>query len=191
MTTLALRPMTTGDVGEILALEQRIFPRPWTEGILRDELAAPRRTYLVAEEDGVIVGYGGAMVVADEAHITNLAVVPEARGRGIASRIFLDLGTVKNLAEVTLNGKALGILWKPPFRVDVTEALKPGANHLEIAVTNLWPNRLIGDQTLPENERITWASIALYKADSPLLPSGLLGPVTISVAQEVKCDVAR
>ena len=91
MSTLWLRPMTTSDVEAVLALEQAIFPNPWTEGILRDELAAKRRTYLVAEEDGEIVGYGGIMIVAEDAHITNLAVSEAARGRGVATRLFLDL----------------------------------------------------------------------------------------------------
>jgi hypothetical protein len=91
----------------------------------------------------------------------------------------LDLGTVKNIAEVTLNGKPLGILWKEPFQVDVTEDAKEGKNNLTIKVTNLWPNRLIGDQKLEEKDRLTWTSVSLYKATDPLLPSGLLGPVTI------------
>ena len=99
--------------------------------------------------------------------------------------LYLDLGTVKNLAEVSLNGQSLGILWKPPFVVDIARAAKRGANHLEIKVTNLWPNRLIGDQKLPENQRVTWASVSLYKADSPLQPSGLIGPVTIRTAQDL------
>jgi hypothetical protein len=62
------------------------------------------------------------------------------------ARLWLDLGDVKNIAEVSLNGKSLGIVWKTPFRVDVTAALKPAANTLEVKVTNLWVNRLIGDQ---------------------------------------------
>jgi hypothetical protein len=98
-------------------------------------------------------------------------------------QLFLDLGAVKNLAEITLNGKPLGVLWKEPFRADITEAAKVGANKLEIRITNLWPNRMIGDQKLPENERITWASVQPYNADSPLLPSGLLGPVRILPAE--------
>lgn len=101
--------------------------------------------------------------------------------------VYLDLGSVKNLATVTLNGKSLGILWKAPFRVDITDVARVGTNHLELKVTNLWPNRLIGDQKLPEDKRISWASVSLYKADSPLLPSGLLGPVTLSSEQDVKC----
>jgi hypothetical protein len=100
-------------------------------------------------------------------------------------RAYLDLGDVKNLAEVSINGKALGILWKAPFRMDVTRAVTTGVNHLQIKVTNLWPNRLIGDEHLPTAQRVTWASVSLYKADSPLLPSGLIGPVKLVPAQEV------
>lgn len=85
---------------------------------------------------------------------------------------FLDLGTVKNLAEVTVNGKDCGILWKEPFRVEITSAVHPGNNHLEVKVTNLWPNRLIRNQQLPEGQRITWASVSLYKPTDPLLASG-------------------
>jgi ribosomal-protein-alanine N-acetyltransferase len=91
VTTLALRPMAGGDLAEVLALERSVFPHPWTEGILRDELAARGRIYLVAEEDGRIVGYGGMMLVVDEAHIINLAVARERRGDGIATRLVLDL----------------------------------------------------------------------------------------------------
>jgi len=108
-----------------------------------------------------------------------------ARYFGEGRQLTLDLGSVKNLAAVSLNGKPLGILWKEPFRVNITGAAKPGANELEIRVVNLWPNRLIGDQKLPENQRTTWASVYPYKADSPLLPSGLLGPVSIIPAQTV------
>jgi hypothetical protein len=94
-------------------------------------------------------------------------------------RLALNLGTVKNLAEVTLNGKSLGILWKEPFQADITGVVKEGENTLRVEITNLWPNRLIGDQKLEEKDRQTWASVSLYKATDPLLPSGLLGPVTI------------
>jgi hypothetical protein len=93
------------------------------------------------------------------------------------TRYWLDLGDVKDLAEVAINGKDLGILWKTPFIVDVTEALKPGSNTLAIKVTNLWVNRLIGDQQPYAVKKYTFTDITPYKADSPLLPSGLLGPV--------------
>jgi hypothetical protein len=100
------------------------------------------------------------------------------------AQVWIDLGDVKNLAEVTVNGKSLGIVWHTPYRVDATAALKPGANEISIKVTNAWVNRLIGDEQ-PNAVKITFADEKPYKANSPLQPSGLLGPVTInSVAAE-------
>jgi hypothetical protein len=98
---------------------------------------------------------------------------------GQGARVQLDLGDVKNLAEVTLNGQRLGVVWKHPFVVDVTNALHAGKNELEVKVTNVWPNRMIGDKQ-PGARQIAYATFDPYKADSPLLPSGLLGPVTLS-----------
>ncbi len=94
-------------------------------------------------------------------------------------RLLVDLGSVKNLAEVSVNGKSLGIVWHAPFRVDVTGALKPGENHIDIKVTNSWVNRLIGDQQPDSTVSYTYADVKPYKATSPLLPSGLLGPVQL------------
>jgi len=91
----------------------------------------------------------------------------------------LDLGAVRVMARVKLNGRDCGVAWKPPFRVDVTGALRDGSNSLEVQVANLWPNRMIGDAALPEDKRFTWSSWEPFKADTPLLPSGLLGPVQI------------
>ncbi len=95
------------------------------------------------------------------------------------ARLWLDLGEVNNLAEVVVNSKSLGIVWKKPFCVDVTEALKPGANAVEVKVTNLWVNRLIGDQQPNVTRKYTYTTMPFYRADSPLLPSGLLGPVQL------------
>jgi hypothetical protein len=110
--------------------------------------------------------------------------IPEAL-IGADHPLVLHLGTVKNLARVRLNGQDLGVLWKAPFEVDVSGAARAGANHLEIEVTNLWPNRLIGDARVAENKRVTWTTYNPYKADSPLLASGLLGPVTIRCGSRV------
>jgi hypothetical protein len=96
------------------------------------------------------------------------------------AHLWIDLGDVKNLAEVAVNGKPLGIVWHAPYRVDATAALKPGLNKLSVKVTNAWVNRLIGDEQPGTTTRYTFADIKPYKADSPLLPSGLLGPVRIS-----------
>jgi hypothetical protein len=120
----------------------------------------------------------------------------------------LDLGRVKNIAEITVNGNPLGILWKPPFCADITAAAKPGKNRLEIKVTNLWPNRLIGDEQLPPDcewnangslknwpkwlldgkpsptGRLTFTTWHHWKKDDALLESGLLGPVVLRTRVE-------
>jgi hypothetical protein len=100
--------------------------------------------------------------------------------RETTSRLFLDLGTVKNIAEVRLNGKRLGILWTAPWQIEITDAVKPTDNLLEIDVVNLWPNRLIGDAALSAEKRRTHTNIQ-FKSDVPLLPSGLLGPIVLRV----------
>ena len=134
-----------------------------------------------------------------------LAMPREMLARG--KRLYLDLGKVQALAQVKLNGKDLGTLWKPPFRVDITSIAKPGDNALEVKVVNLWPNRQIGDQQLAEDsernpdgtlkqwppwlldgkpsptDRYTFTSWRLWKKDDPLLESGLLGPVTLSARE--------
>ncbi len=93
--------------------------------------------------------------------------------------LWLDLGDVKNLAEVLVNGKSLGIVWKHPFRVDISGALKAGPNKIEIKVTDLWVNRLIGDVQPGVTQKVTYTTMPFYQASSPLLPAGLLGPVKI------------
>ncbi len=121
--------------------------------------------------------------------------------------VYLDLGQVDVMARVLVNGKDLGVLWKPPFRVDISSALQTGVNQLNIRVTNLWVNRLIGDSALPETGKIngggvwrryayeqfpewvlsgqpapqghrqTFATWSHYEEGGQLLPSGLMGPV--------------
>ena len=95
------------------------------------------------------------------------------------AHLWIDLGDVKNLAEVTVNGKSLGVVWHAPFRIDATSALKPGANEVMIQVTNAWVNRLIGDLQPDATTKYTFADVKPYKANSPLLSSGLLGPVQL------------
>jgi hypothetical protein len=97
---------------------------------------------------------------------------------GKRARLWIDLGDVKNLAEVTVNAKELGQAWHAPYRVDATSALKPGLNEITIKVVNAWVNRLIGDEQAGAT-KITFADVKPYKANSPLLPSGLIGPVTV------------
>ena len=106
--------------------------------------------------------------------------VPRICTGNVSSRrpLFLDLGTVKERAQVWLNGKDLGVVWCAPWRVDLGKALKRGENILEIDVVNLWPNRLIGDSELPAAERRTRSNIRLGPKQA-LLASGLLGPVRL------------
>jgi hypothetical protein len=117
--------------------------------------------------------------------------------------LYLDLGRVEVMASVSLNEKELGIAWKRPFRIAIADVAKPGANALVVRVVNLWPNRMIGDEHLPpdsdrnesgtlkqwpqwmlENKpsptgRYTFATWRHWTGDAPLIPSGLLGPVTL------------
>jgi hypothetical protein len=108
----------------------------------------------------------------------------------------LQLGDVKYIARVRVNGKDLGVVWTSPWTAELSAAAKPGDNELEIDVTNLWVNRLIGDAGLPENRRFTKTNIYLQKGDrtlkpyqgygstDPLVPSGLLGPVRLEFGKE-------
>lgn len=102
------------------------------------------------------------------------------RAEGVegAASLVLDLGTVHSIADVRLNGRLLGTVWTSPWRIRLPEGLKPEGNDLEIAVTNTWPNRLIGDAALPPEKRFTNTNIE-FKPDTPLQPAGLLGPVTV------------
>ncbi len=130
--------------------------------------------------------------------------------RGI-HKLFLDIGKCNHLAQVTVNGKGLGVLWTAPWRIDVSEAIKQGENAIEIAVTNVWANRLIGDEQQesdwiwqvgdpkigsgefmkefpdwflngeqrPSNSRYTFTTWNYFNKNSPLTPSGLIGPVRL------------
>ncbi len=124
-------------------------------------------------------------------------------------RLTLDLGAVSIMAEITLNGRKFDTLWKPPFEVDITDYVKSDDNQLIVRVVNLWPNRMIGDEQLPEDSernpdgtlkkwpqwlldgepsptgRITFSSWRLWKKDEPLIESGLIGPVTLYTTQSL------
>ena len=102
------------------------------------------------------------------------------------AQLWLDLGNVANVAEVRVNGIALGTVWKAPYRVDVTKAMKPGVNRVEVRVANLWVNRLVGDLQPGVTEKFTFTARNPYKASSPLLPSGLLGPVRVVRVAEAR-----
>lgn len=87
----SVRRMETADIPAVAVMERAVFPDPWSANAFRDELAAAGRRYLVVEESGGIVGYGGVMVVGEDTHVTTLAVAPEERGRGLGTRLMLAL----------------------------------------------------------------------------------------------------
>jgi (4-O-methyl)-D-glucuronate---lignin esterase len=103
----------------------------------------------------------------------------ESRTADSERQVWLALGDVKNVASVRLNGSPLGVAWTDPFQVELTGHLRGGSNDLEIEVANLWPNRIIGDLRLSPDQRITKTNITKFQASSPLLKSGLLGPITL------------
>ena len=118
---------------------------------------------------------------------------------------YLDLGEVNNLARIRVNGKDMGVVWTAPFRIKITDAVVSGENKIDIEVANLWPNRLIGDEKKPDDGikdnqwpdwlvngkprtsgRYTFTTYKHYNADSPLLKSGLIGPVKILIINKTK-----
>ncbi len=105
--------------------------------------------------------------------------LPPSRAEERGLRILLDLGEVRDLAVVRLNGRDLGTLWLAPWRLDVSDALKAGENTLEIEVSNVWNNRLAGDADLPAAKRRTFLLAPTVGKDAPLLPAGLLGPARL------------
>jgi hypothetical protein len=96
-------------------------------------------------------------------------------------RVYLDLGEMYNFAEIYVNGKFAGVWWQAPFMGDITGYLENGVNQLEIHVVNLWPNRIIGDNFLPEDKRYTKTNVIKFGKEYPLRPSGLAGPVKIKL----------
>jgi len=94
-------------------------------------------------------------------------------------KVYIDLGNLQELAEVSINDKPIAISWMPPFILDITDYLNVGKNQITVKVTNLWPNRIIGDQFLPKEKRYTKTNVEKFTKDYPLRISGLLGPVKI------------
>jgi hypothetical protein len=147
--------------------------------------------------DSLVKYYSGSATYRKDFDVTGIDIP----GENI--QYSLDLGKVEVMARVKLNGKDCGIAWKPPFRIDINHAIRPGSNKLEIAVVNTWINRMIGDEQLPLDAkwkdwetliewpewfkngrqspagRYTFTTVRHYQKESTLMPAGLLGPVQI------------
>ena len=171
-------------VNHLESFASLVIPGPWKVGF--DQKGGGKATESLAdlrswtESDNPIVRYYSGTAV----YKTSFSL--DASSLAGDSPVFLDLGIVKNLAEVQVNGAPAGILWKAPFRTgDIRKLLRPGSNTLEIKVTNLWRNRMIGDVQPGETQPVT-AIRRFYKASDPLLPSGLLGPVKLGSLQSIQ-----
>ncbi len=176
-----LAALTDGDLATTALLP---YTKPGENAWIQYEFCRPEAMQaltIVGGGSGGMFGWGadpGVKYFSGTGNYTNTINAP-ADWFKEGTQLWIDLGSVKNLAEVIINGKSLGIVWKTPFRLNMTEALKQGENTLEIKVTDLWVNRLIGDQQPGISKKITYTTMPFYRADSPLLPSGLLGPVKI------------
>ncbi len=215
-TNLGLYQLTTGD-GKVLNTEMRSLPKPciisgpWDLSFLTNA-GGPGHVVLnqlISWSQHPLAGVRYFSGTATYAKTFRLPPDFIATNR----RVYLDLGKIEVIAELSVNGRDFGTLWKPPFEVDISSAVNPAENKLEIKVANLWPNRLIGDEQLPEDcqwradwsgqglplakwpqwllegkpspaGRLTFTTWKHWAKDSPLLPSGLLGPVTLRVAEQ-------
>ncbi|MBR1436509.1 MAG: discoidin domain-containing protein [Bacteroidales bacterium] len=150
---------------------------PWT--VAFNGMGAPTSITLESlsdlkdNENPFIRYYSGTMVYSKKVNLPADA---------LNGKVELCLGSVANLAEVKVNGKDLGVVWKKPWKADISSAVKEGDNDIEIRVTNLWVNRLVGDQR-GDGGQFTHTTQAFYRAGSPLRSSGLLGPVCVETTK--------
>jgi hypothetical protein len=106
---------------------------------------------------------------------------------GMANKsVTLAIDSIYNMASVKVNGINCGTIWTPPFTIDITQALHTGTNNIEIDVVNTWHNRLIGDNRLTIDKRITYTTAPFRLKDKPLLPAGIVGAVTLKVANAIE-----
>ncbi len=213
-------PTVTENNGKLLAWRPGKVALDGVHGGVREVTANPSAKELALQWD---VFFPPRLGAPPKIHLNKLISWPDSKIDGVkyfsgtatyhtkfdAGRLnrkgaeyWLDLGKVKNLAEVTLNGHALPTLWKAPFRLDVSPWIRSGSNRLEVKVTNLWPNRLIGDERYPPeakydgpihewpawvkngtprppSKRVTFTTWQFFGKDDPLLESGLIGPVRL------------
>lgn len=164
-----MKPLRTGIKDTLLRVEG-----PWRVTFTRDSVPGNTKEFKDLTDwkesgDADVRFYSGEAVYVNKFIMNYLP----------SGRLWLDLGEVMLMAKVYLNGEYVGGVWTPPYRVDVSDALKEGENTLMVRVYNGWRNRLIGDSALPRKKRVTWVLNNSLSADSPLQSSGLFGPVCI------------
>ncbi len=170
------KPLTaTGQDTDTMALNSAAAPGteitgPWTVEFPAQKTTFEKLISWTDHADPAIKYYSGA------ATYNSTFQIPAP---GTKDATFLDLGRVEALATVTLNGHTFPTLWKYPYRLDISSAIKRGENNLSVTVVNTWNNRLVGDAAQPPEKRGTFVSKSTKKPDSPLQPSGLIGPVRL------------
>ena len=166
--TFQSKPALTAKKSVVIANNWKVQFDPGNRGPVK-AVVFPKLTDWSQSNDSSIRYYSGTATYTQP---FNLA-------KNSNEQYWLDLGKVADMAEVTVNGIDCGTAWTPPYRVDITKALKAGRNELKIAVTNTWANRITGDQRLPEKQRLTHTNAPYRLEGKALLPAGLLGPVRI------------
>jgi hypothetical protein len=154
---------------------------PW-DVTFPPDLGAPKSIQLAALESWTSHGDQGVKYFSGTATYTKTVTALQSWFHS-GARLVLDLGTVHDIAEVSVNGTPLAALWKPPYQVDVTDTLEPGDNHLQIKVTNQWTNRQRGDRLVSADQKVLPTPAFTFGPPGrtpPPLPSGLLGPVTVT-----------
>jgi hypothetical protein len=153
------------------------FPKDW---------GAPPQINMKELTDWTELNDTGVKYFSGTATYSNEIYIPDYLLNGKYS-LFLDMGDVKEVAELKINSKSAGILWKKPFRIEITDLAKPGNNTIEVAVTNLWNNRIVGDYCMKLDTGFTRTNVKRkFSARTPLLSSGLLGPVVIYPALNIR-----
>jgi hypothetical protein len=147
------------------------FPHGWGAP---SSIPVPRFESWTLSQDAGVRYFSGTGTYRTVLHIPGTLLVPQRQ-------LWLNLGQVREIASVTVNGISVQTMWRAPFVTRIDPQLHAGDNTLEIQVTNLWPNRIIGDLQPSAAERYTRTNVRAYTKDSPLLPSGLLEPVTVQV----------
>ncbi|MCH5597848.1 glycosyl hydrolase [Niabella ginsengisoli] len=140
-------------------------------GGLLEKVDFPKLTSWTEHKSDAVKYYSGTAVYTNHFSVDNIVK---------DKPVFLTIDSVFNIATVKVNGVDCGTIWTPPYQLDISKAIKTGANSIEIKVSNTWANRLIGDMALPENKRITWTTAPLNILEGkPLLKAGLVGGVKI------------
>jgi len=155
-----------------------VISQAWNVAFQKD-LGAPEKIAMTDLQSWTEHTDEGVKYFSGTATYTN-AVNADKKWLKPGARFWLDLGDVKDIAEVLVNGKNIGTLWKPPYKIEITNAIKAGSNAIEIRVTNQWTNRIAGDAVYPDKKILSGAGLSFGPPSRDLKISGLLGPVKIT-----------